>query len=177
MAPSGSNVTLPGPRYSNHLTVRPRGRAAPLVFTCRSILPSAAVVAVRAGGVRGFGSPSSVTVAVKVTGAETLARDPAATAIVGGLLGSSSPNGTELPPLAMIFSLISCTGSKSPYAFSARPFTVIVQTSVCFHQSEGTRTRKSLGCRRGRKYVGCPRSGPPGSTVLFGPAGIASSSL
>jgi hypothetical protein len=50
----------------------------------RSILPSAAVVAVRAGGVRGFGSPSSVTAAVNVTGAETLARDTGATTIVGG---------------------------------------------------------------------------------------------
>jgi hypothetical protein len=45
--------------------------------------------------------------AVNVTGAETLARDTGATAMVGGLFGSSSPNGTELPPLAMIFSLIS----------------------------------------------------------------------
>src|SRR5258706_14567611 len=95
--PAGSNVTFAGPRYSNHVTVRPRGRAAPLVLTWRSIRPRAAVAAVRAGGVRGLGNPSSATEAVSVRGAATLGRATGATEIDRGLLGSSSPNGPEFP--------------------------------------------------------------------------------
>src|SRR3974390_1420108 len=100
MEPAGSNLTAAGPRYSNHRTVRPRGRGPLLESTCRSILPSAVVVAGRGGGIRGFGNPSSVTIAVSVTGLETVACGTGATAMVGGLLGFSSPKGTELPPLA-----------------------------------------------------------------------------
>ena len=57
------------------------------------------------------------------------------------------------------------------------PFGLVsVQTSSLSPKSAGTRMRNRNRLRRGRKYVGCPWSGPPGSMLLCGPIGMWSSS-
>src|ERR1700737_4967356 len=124
--PPGLNVTFAGPPYSNQRTVKPPlprpplapSSCAPPELACRGIWRPFASVIVDGGagrGARGFGNPSSVTFAVNLTGVETLAATTGATVIDGGLLGFPFPgsNGSALPPLCMICSLISSTARRS----------------------------------------------------------------
>jgi hypothetical protein len=63
------------------------------------------------------------------------------------------------------------------YAFSVLPLVVSVQIISSFSVKDfGARTLKMNRLRRGRKCVGWPRSGPPGSIILSGPTGTSISS-
>ena len=55
-----------------------------------------------------------------------------------------------------------------------RLFAVSVHVIFCVPKSFGTVMANTPYCRRGRKCVGWPRSGPPGSMRLFGPIGTSS---
>src|ERR1700731_1162549 len=102
-----SKVTFAGPRYSSHDTLSPTKRSlvAAVLLRCARKRPSAvdAVGGASRGGATGlgFGSPSSVTIAVNVSGAATSAVVVIGESeISGGLLAfTSSPNSIVLLPL------------------------------------------------------------------------------
>ncbi len=130
IGPVESKLTFAGPRYCIHVTFSPRGRALTDVLLCA---PARGL----GGAARGFGNPSSVTNAVNVSGAPTLAGRTGSIAIDGGLFGSSSP-GFKFPRVMIMRSEISSTGSNCPYAFSVLPCAVTDHTSSFCPQSFGT---------------------------------------
>src|SRR6202045_3977022 len=104
-----SKVTFAGPRYSSHDTLSPTKRSLlpAVLLRCARKRPSAVDVVAGAsrGGATGLGlgSPSSVTIAVHVSGAATLAAATGARLITGGLFAfTSSPKSIVLLPLAII---------------------------------------------------------------------------
>ena len=97
--------------------------------------------------------------------------------MTGGSLGSSCP-GSRLPSLMTTRSLISSAGRRLPYAVSVRPFAFdrpghfLVSEIFRYAHPENP----SLPPRH--KVRGLPGvAGPPKSTLLSGPGGIASSSF
>ena len=81
------------------------------------------------------------------------------------------------PKLAiMTVSSTMYSGRSVAYAFSVTPLLVSDQTISLSPKSAGTVTLKTNWLRRGKKWVGWPRSGPPGSMWLSGPTGTSSSS-
>ena len=68
-------------------------------------------------------------------------------------------------------------GSRCIGTDAFRPLALTVQTSFFVPKSAGTLMVNTPQPRRGSKCVGCPRSGPPGSTLLLGPTGTSIASL
>jgi hypothetical protein len=143
VAPARAKLTFAGPPYSIHATLKGRGPPLPPdELICAPKPPAAGGCAGRgaAASARGFGRPSSRTVAIRVAGVPTDADAGGATAIVGGLFGSSWP-GSKLPFVITTRSLISCGAIRLPNARSVRPFDVIDQVSSFLPKSAGTLTR------------------------------------
>ncbi len=111
---------------------------------------TAATGAAAAGDLRGlgFGSPSSVAVAVRVSEFGSVTSCMATPAICGGLFPASST-----PPLLfseMTPGFSSHSGCNHPFAWFVWPCDVSVHTIfLVFSQSLGAPTRKMNRCRRG----------------------------
>src|SRR5579862_7454795 len=91
---------------------------------------------------------------------------PSSKLITGGVLSSASTKGATTQ-----------RGSMSTGIELVLPLTVMDQVSFLSPKSLGTLMVKTPHCRPGRKCVGWPWSGPPGSILLFGPMGISRSCL
>ena len=82
-------------------------------LTCAPKPPGAVGLGAAGATSRGFGSPSSVTSAVNVTGVPGVTLASGAILIDGGMFGSSRP-GSKLPLVMITRSVISCGGISFP---------------------------------------------------------------
>src|SRR5262245_32929815 len=93
------------------------------------------------------------------------------------------PDGSNRSAGGRFFEAASSNGSTNQFGSrcmgtdALRPLTLIVQTSFLVPKSAGTLIVTTPQPRRGSKCVGCPRSGPPGSTLLLGPIGTSTASF
>src|SRR5215472_10285425 len=102
--PASSKRTLAGPPYSNHVTFKPRRGRVEVLFC-----PLGGSAVTFFLGTGGFGSPSSTTIALSVTGLPTVATGTGATEIDGGWFGSPTP-GLKFPRVWINRSRISSEG-------------------------------------------------------------------
>ena len=88
-----------------------------------------------------------------------------------GPCSSKLSTGGVFPTAASLKGEISQSGLRLAGIAVVLPLATMVQVILLSPKSAGTFTVNSPQPRPGMKWVGWPRSGPPGSSALFGPTG------
>src|SRR5437879_3160729 len=150
-------VTTPGPR--NLLHVRTTGG----VFG--GFIPKIVLASSETHRASVSGLPTAVE-KVSLIGRGPCTEAPPSNRIVGGVF-----------PLASTKGETSHSGSRLAGTTVVWPLATIVHVSFLAPKSLGTVMVNTPHCRPGKKCVGWPWSGPPGSIRLLGPTGMSKSSF